>query len=41
MNNIKTDFRETVCKDVKWIHVAHDRVQWQAPVNLVMNLQVP
>jgi hypothetical protein len=29
------------CDDVDWIHVAQDRVQWQAFVNTVMNIQVP
>jgi hypothetical protein len=28
------------CKDMDWIHLAQDRVQWQAVVNTVMNLQV-
>jgi hypothetical protein len=25
---------------VDWIHLAQDRDQWRAPVNMVMNLQV-
>jgi hypothetical protein len=25
-------------KGVDWIHVAHDRSQWQALVNMVMNI---
>jgi hypothetical protein len=33
--------REIVCEDVDWIHVAQDRDQWQAFVNMVMNLQIP
>jgi hypothetical protein len=26
------------CKDVEWIHLAHDRVQWSAAVNMVMHI---
>jgi hypothetical protein len=28
-------------EDVDWIHLAQDKDQWQALVNMVMNLQVP
>jgi hypothetical protein len=28
-------------EDLDWIHLAHDRDQWRALVNTVMNLQVP
>jgi hypothetical protein len=28
------------CKVMNWIAMAQDRVQWQALVNMVMNLQV-
>jgi hypothetical protein len=28
-------------KGVGWIHLAHDRVQSQAPVNMVINLRLP
>jgi len=28
--NIKMDFKETVCEDVEWIHLAQDRDQWRA-----------
>jgi hypothetical protein len=39
--NIKMDLRETSIDEVNWIWLAQDRVQWQASVNTVMNLQVP
>jgi hypothetical protein len=29
------------CEGVDWIHLAQDRVQWQAVVNTVMNPRVP
>jgi hypothetical protein len=32
--------REIGCKDVGWIYLAFDSDQWQAHVNMVMNLQV-
>jgi hypothetical protein len=35
------DFREIRWEVVDWIHVAQDRVQWQAVVNTIMNLSVP
>jgi hypothetical protein len=40
-DNIKMDFRETGIDGVNWIWLAQDRVQWQAFVNMVINLQVP
>jgi hypothetical protein len=39
-DNIKIDLVEIGWKGVDWIHMAHDRVQWQAFVNTVMNFQV-
>jgi hypothetical protein len=39
--NIKLDLREKRINGVNWIQLAQDRVQWQAFVNMVMNLQVP
>jgi hypothetical protein len=30
-----------VLAGVDWIHVAQDRDQWEALVNMVMNLRVP
>jgi hypothetical protein len=38
---IKMDLRETGWEDVDWIHDVQDRDQWQALVNVVMNLWVP
>jgi hypothetical protein len=40
-DNIKLDFREIGINGVNWIQLAQDRVQWQAFVNMVINLQVP
>jgi hypothetical protein len=33
--------KETGCESVDWIHLAQDRLQWRALVNMVMNLRVP
>jgi hypothetical protein len=38
--NIKTDLREIGIDGANWIRMAQDRVQWQAFVNMVMNLWV-
>jgi hypothetical protein len=35
------DVREIVWEGVNWMHLARDRDQWQAFVNIVMNLQLP
>jgi hypothetical protein len=35
------DLREIGMDGVNWIQLAQDRVQWQAFVNVAMNLQVP
>jgi hypothetical protein len=40
-DNMKMDFKEVGCQDVDWILLALVRVQWQALVNTVRNLQVP
>jgi hypothetical protein len=40
-DNIKMDLRETEINGVNWIWLAQDRVQWQAFVNMVMNLRIP
>jgi hypothetical protein len=37
---IKMDFEEVRCEGVKWIQLMQDRVQCQAPVNMIMDLQV-
>jgi hypothetical protein len=39
-DNIKMDLGETGINGVNWIQLAQDRVQWQAFVNMVMNLWV-
>jgi hypothetical protein len=40
-DNIKMDLREIGINGVNWIWLTQDRVQWQAFVNMVMNLRVP
>jgi hypothetical protein len=35
------DLREIGWKDVYWIHLAHNRDQWQALLNIVMNFKIP
>jgi len=40
-DNIRRDLREIGWEGVDWIHMAQDRDWWQAPVNMVMNLQIP
>jgi hypothetical protein len=35
------DLKATGCEVVAWIQVPQDRVQWQAVMNILMNLQVP
>jgi hypothetical protein len=40
-DNIKIDLREIGWGDKDWIYVGHDRYQWRALVNTVMNLRVP
>jgi hypothetical protein len=35
------DLREIGIDGANWIQLAHDRVQWRAFVNMVMNLRVP
>jgi hypothetical protein len=40
-DNIKLDFREIGFDGANWIQLAQDKVQWQAFVNMVMNLWVP
>jgi hypothetical protein len=40
-DNIKMDFREIGIDVANWIQLARDRVQWQACVNMVMNLRIP
>jgi hypothetical protein len=40
-DNIKMDLRAVGWDGMEWIHLARDRDQWLAPVNTLMNLQVP
>jgi hypothetical protein len=40
-DNIKMYLTEIGIDGVNWIRLAQDRVQWQAFVNMVMNLQIP
>jgi hypothetical protein len=40
-DNIKMDLREIGIDGSNWILLAQDRVQWQACVNMVMNLWIP
>jgi hypothetical protein len=32
------DLKETELEDVDWMHLAKDKDQWQALVNILMNL---
>jgi hypothetical protein len=34
------DLKETGLEDVDWMHLAQDRDQWQALVNMVMKFQI-
>jgi hypothetical protein len=39
-SNIKVGLKNTVYKDVDWIHMAQDRDKWQHLVNIGMNFMV-
>jgi hypothetical protein len=41
LENIKMDLREVGWYSMDWIDLAHDKDQWSAVVNMVMNLRVP
>jgi hypothetical protein len=41
VNNIKMDLREIGWSGIYWIDLAHNRDQWWALVNMVMNPRVP
>jgi hypothetical protein len=41
VDNIKMNLRETGWDRVDWMDMAHDRDQWRALVNTVLNLRVP
>jgi hypothetical protein len=38
--NIKMDIGKVRCKDLRWMKVAQDHVQWRAFVRAVLNLRV-
>jgi hypothetical protein len=40
VDNFKLYFRETLWGDMYWIHLAHNRDQWRAHVNMVMRCEV-
>jgi hypothetical protein len=40
-DDTRIDLTDIVWEGVDWMHLAQDRDQWQALVNLVMNLQLP
>jgi hypothetical protein len=39
-DNIKTNLKETDCESVDRVHLAQNRVQWWALLNIVKNLWV-
>jgi hypothetical protein len=41
VDNINMDLREIGPKGMDWNDLAHDRDQWRALVNTIMNLWVP
>jgi hypothetical protein len=41
VDNIKMELTEIGWDGVDWIHMAQDRDQWRALVNMVLNLRVP
>jgi hypothetical protein len=41
VDNIKMNLKETGWDGMDWIDLSHDRDQWRALVNTVMNLGVP
>jgi hypothetical protein len=40
-DSIKIDVKENALKDMDWICLAQDRVQWRAVVNRILELPVP
>jgi hypothetical protein len=41
VDNIKVDLREIGCDGMDSIDLAHDRDQWKALMNTILNLWVP
>jgi hypothetical protein len=41
MNNINMHLKEIEWEDVDWVYLAWVRDQWQAVLNMVLNLFVP
>jgi hypothetical protein len=41
VDDIKMDIREMGSVSMDWIDLAHDRDQWRALVNTIMNLRIP
>jgi hypothetical protein len=39
-NGIRMDLREIGWEDCEWVHLAQDRGQWQAVMNVLMSLRV-
>jgi hypothetical protein len=39
-DNIRMDFREVGCGGVDWMHLDQNTDQWQAVVNMIMDLGV-
>jgi hypothetical protein len=40
-DNIRMDLRDMGREGVDWLHLAYDKDQWRAVVNMVMKLRVP
>jgi hypothetical protein len=41
LDDIRMDLREIGWEGVDWIHLAQDRDQWRALLNMVMDVWVP